>query len=388
MVSAYYESHIAINTLIMQRLHFLVFGTASFLFSIAAFSQTETNHEIASSSDGPARGSVSIGMQYLIDGDTKPPAIKPSSPTINYPERVLLSGQNGIVELEIVVGETGAVEKVDVRKSDDSIFTAAAVDGVKLFEFIPANTDGTPVSMTILMEVKFSTDDQWTAVYDNSASDTTEETDSWAYVGDATLPEMDQEAFRQNLVYPMEAQINQIRGTVTVRARIGADGTVLETEIQGEADSMLATAAMEAIAKTPFTPGTEGGELVEMWTMIPVNFTITHGLASRSAAESPEKEDQPTVTGSVTQPTFDQAELEQNFVFEGKFSEETEVRMRVMIDETGTVKQVLVPEETNPTLSKAATEAVQKTTFTPGMQSGEPIPVWITISLKVMPRSN
>ena len=371
----------------MNRVRFF-FATAAFLlYSLSAFSQAPSESRGASSGQGPARGSVSIGMQYMVDGDTKPPAIMPNSPTIDYPELALLSGQNGVVELDVMVSETGAVKDVTVRKSDDSVFTAAAVEGVKRFQFQPASSGGTPVEMSVMMEVKFTTEDQWTAVYDGASADTSEgASDSWAYVGDAHLPEMDQEAFQKNLVYPQEAKVKSWQGTVMVRARVSKQGKVLQTELQGDPNEVLAAAAVEAITKTPFTPGTEGGEPAEMWTMIPVNFSMSHGLASKPSDEAP-KED-PKAEGSVAKPTFDQAELERNFNFEGTVSEVTEIKLRVMIDEKGAVKQVLVPDDTDVALATAAVNAVQNTGFTPGMQNGKAIPVWITVELKVKPRHN
>ncbi|MGE3800039.1 MAG: TonB family protein [Candidatus Kapaibacterium sp.] len=369
----------------MYRYRFLIVVATFLCCSTLAFSQASEERS-ASSGGGATRGSVSIGMQYLIDGETKPPTIKPSSPTINYPEIALLTGQNGVVELDVMVAATGAVESATVRKSDDSIFTAAATEGVKQFQFQPATLAGTPVSMSIMMEVKFTTEDEWTALYDGSSSDTGQENaDAWAYVGDATLPEMDRTAFQQNLVYPDEAKVSSLQGTVTVRVRVDETGKVVEAEVVGEADPILAGAAVEAIKKTPFTPGLEGGEPAPMWTMIPVSFSMSHGLASKPSDEAPKEAVE--AVGSVTKPSFDQAELEKNFIFNGSVDKVTEVKLRVMIDEKGGVKQVLAPDETNVALANAAVQAVQKTSFTPGMQNGKAIPVWITVELKVKPRN-
>ena len=58
----------------------------------------------------------------------------------------------------------------------------------------------------------------------------------------------------------------------------------------------------------------------------------------------------------------------------------------VLIDETGSVKQVLVSDEQNAIVSKAAVDAVKATPFRPGTQGGEAIPVWITVDMRVSPR--
>ena len=65
--------------------------------------------ELAGKSNEPARGSVSLGMQYLLAEGMAPPSIKPSSPAIEYPESALLAGDQGKVSIKALVGPDGTV---------------------------------------------------------------------------------------------------------------------------------------------------------------------------------------------------------------------------------------------------------------------------------------
>lgn len=329
----------------------------------------------------PARGSVSVGLQYLLGDGMTPPSVKPSSPSIEYPEPALVMGMEGQVAVKLLVNEAGSVAQVNVVSSTDTIFTRQALDGVRKFQFIPAQLEGKPTELWLRMDIGFTTEQSWSTAFKGNSG--TGEKEGWAVIADNEQPQIDQAAFRRNLVYPQEALDRGARGIVVVRARINTEGEVVGMEIDGVADAVLAEAALNAIATTPFTPGSEGGVAKEMWTMIPVNFTTSNGEDLTSvlgAQEGAARE------SGVTKPTYDLNELYGNFRLSSPLTEPVDVKLRVMVDETGSVQQVLVSDEKNAIISKAAVDAVKGTTFTPGMQNGEPIPVWMTVEMRISPR--
>ena len=194
---------------------------------------------------------------------------------------------------------------------------------------------------------------------------------------------VDEAAFAANMVYPPGARDRGARGVVTVRALVDTAGEVISMEIIGTADAELAQAALDAVAKTPFTPGSESGRLKEMWTMIPVNFTTSNGEDRSGLGLA----DEATAPGSpIEKPSYDIDELYGNFNYSGGLSGETTVTMRVLITETGEVSQVMTSNKENQKIAEAAAEAVRKTTFSPGTQNGEPIPVWVTVDMTIRPR--
>lgn len=328
----------------------------------------------------PARGSVSVGLQYLLEDGMTPPSVKPSSPSIEYPEPALLMGMEGSVAVKLLVDEAGSVAQVNVVSSSDSIFTRQAVEGVRKFRFVPAAIEGKPTELWLRMDIGFTTEQSWSTAFRDNGTDDSQE--GWAVIADNEQPQMDQAAFRRNLVYPQDALDRGARGIVVVRAKISTEGEVVAMEIDGVADAVLAEAAINAVAETPFTPGSEGGKAKEMWTMIPVNFTTSNGEDLSHAQDGGD----PAAQGGVTKPEYDINELYGNFRLSAPLTEPVDVKLRVLVDETGSVKQVLVSDEQNAIVSKAAVEAVKATGFTPGTQNGEAIPVWMTVDMRVSPR--
>lgn len=346
-------------------------------FPVIAVAQSDVG-----GSNEPARGSVSLGMQYLLAEGMTPPSVKPSSPSIEYPEPALVAGLEGNVSVKVLVGPEGTVLDTKVAQSSDTIFTNAALAAIVDFRFDPAKLDGTPTELWVSIDVGFTTESDWATAY-QGASDGDGSDEGWAVVADTELPQIDQEAFAKNIVYPKGEEAKGAQGVVTVRALVDTSGTVVSMEIEGTANARLAEAALQAVAKTPFTPGMESGRKKEMWTMIPVNFTLSNGEDRTRLGLSDE---QKAPENPISKPTYSVEELYGNFSYSGGLAGETTVKMRVMITEEGEVSQVQVSSGIEEGISKAAAEAVRKTTFSPGTQNGEPIPVWVTVEMTIRPR--
>lgn len=58
---------------------------------------------------------------------------------------------------------------------------------------------------------------------------------------------------------------------------------------------------------------------------------------------------------------------------------EGKVIVRVLVDKTGKYKKHIVLKDPHPILTKAVTGKLNKLQFTPGIQAGKPIKVWVTI---------
>lgn len=338
--------------------------------------------DLANTTATPARGTVSVGMQYLLGTGMKPPTVKPNSPSIAYPELALVQGIEGNVEVKILVDKVGSVAEVTIVSSSDPIFVDQTVEGVRKFKFVPASVDGVATELWLRMDIGFKAQHSWTDAFEADGGGGASK--EWALVGDSEGPEMDEDAFRQNLVFPKEAMDRGARGTVVIRAKVSAEGEVVAMEVEGIADGDLAAAAFEAIARTPFTPGIEEGKPAEMWTMVPVTFSTSNGVGTATTART----ESATKSPGIKAPSYDIQELYGNFRYKGPLlTEGVDVKLRVLIDESGTVTQVMISDETNAHVSKAAAEAVNKTRFTPGIQNGDPIPVWITVEMRVSPKA-
>ena len=71
-----------------------------------------------------------------------------------YPAEAFQEGLEGVVVLEVVVGTTGLVADVRVRRSAPR-FDAAAIAAVKQWQYVPTVLGGTPVPVTFTVVVRF-----------------------------------------------------------------------------------------------------------------------------------------------------------------------------------------------------------------------------------------
>jgi TonB family protein len=81
-------------------------------------------------------------------------------------------------------------------------------------------------------------------------------------------------AIAKNVVYPEEAKKAGVQGKVFVKAIIDESGNVVKTSIKKSVGSGCDEAAMKAIQKTKFTPGTKDGKLVKASVIIPIQFKL------------------------------------------------------------------------------------------------------------------
>ena len=81
-------------------------------------------------------------------------------------------------------------------------------------------------------------------------------------------------AIAKNVVYPEEAKKAGVEGKVFIEATIDENGNVIKTSVKQSIGSGFDEAAIEAIRKTKFTPGTKDGQAVKTSVTIPVQFKL------------------------------------------------------------------------------------------------------------------
>lgn len=72
-----------------------------------------------------------------------------------YPEAYRMLRISGIVILEMVISETGTVERIGVLKSLGPALDAAGIEAVKKWKFAPATRDGKPVPVLFSLTINF-----------------------------------------------------------------------------------------------------------------------------------------------------------------------------------------------------------------------------------------
>ena len=95
-------------------------------------------------------------LAVLADGpafDVKPVPLK--TPPPEYPLSLKREGLDGVVAVKVMIDVTGAVSECSVSKSTDPRFDEAALAAVKKWKFKPAQKDGAPVAIKIIIPIHF-----------------------------------------------------------------------------------------------------------------------------------------------------------------------------------------------------------------------------------------
>jgi protein TonB len=76
-------------------------------------------------------------------------------------------------------------------------------------------------------------------------------------------------------VYPAQAIVDRVEGTVMLRIRVATDGSVDRVEVlAGSGHAALDAEALRAVGRWRFAPATRGGEPVAAWIRLPVRFRL------------------------------------------------------------------------------------------------------------------
>jgi protein TonB len=79
----------------------------------------------------------------------------------------------------------------------------------------------------------------------------------------------------ENIIYPSEAQSNNIEGKVILKFVVNPDGSVDRIEVLSGIDKLLDNEAIRVVKTLPkFKPGRQGGVPVPVWFTLPVLFRI------------------------------------------------------------------------------------------------------------------
>jgi protein TonB len=86
--------------------------------------------------------------------DVRPTPVK--TPPPEYPNNLKREGVSGMVAVKADIDETGAVINCSVSKSSNTGFNEAAITAVKTWKFKPAQKDGAPVKISLVIPIKFN----------------------------------------------------------------------------------------------------------------------------------------------------------------------------------------------------------------------------------------
>ncbi|MBI3125000.1 MAG: energy transducer TonB [Ignavibacteriales bacterium] len=193
--------------------------------------------------------------------------------------------------------------------------------------------------------------------------------------------------------YPQIAKLAGIEGKVYVETLISENGDVLETKVMKSDHETLIGAAVAAIKTTKFSPAiSKESKKVRAWVVIPIVFKLEEDKKELKAITSVDNsktdneveldpdinsfqavEKVPKLVESVM-PEYPDAAKKTGIT--GK------VFVKVLVDKFGNSKKAVVIRSDNKQFDEPSINAAMKSKFTPAVQGGKPVAVWIVLPYK------
>lgn len=190
--------------------------------------------------------------------------------------------------------------------------------------------------------------------------------------------------------YPQVAKLAGIEGKVYVEALISENGDVLDTKIMKSDHETLIGAAVAAIKTTKFSPAvSQENKKVRAWVVIPIVFKLEEDkkeLKAITPVDNSKTDNEVELEPDIN--TFQEVEKLPEMIEADKpvYPEEAKKNkitgktfVKVLIDKNGNAKKAVVIKSEHELFNQPAIDAAMKSKFTPAMQGGNPIAVWIVL---------
>jgi len=179
--------------------------------------------------------------------------------------------------------------------------------------------------------------------------------------------------------YPKLAKLAGIQGKVYLKLLIDEKGNVAKTKIEQGVKDMIDDAALAAVKDAKFSPALIAGKPVKVWVVLPIAFKLNADKNDTSSKETGEEPDPGAMVEYEKAPEMIEAakpyypEAAQQAGVTGK------VYVKVLVDKEGIPKKAVVLKSESELFNESAVDAAMKSRFTPAIQDGKPIAVWIVL---------
>lgn len=203
---------------------------------------------------------------------------------LKYPAQAKQAGAEARVLVRFVVTEKGKATDLQVEEDPGYGMAAAAIKAVKKFgKWVPGRNMGKPVKVRMSVPVRFDlppAPEPYVAPPDIYVH-----AEQMPRYESCNLPD-DLEArnctlgavssyMRQHLVYPEEAQKQNVSGTVITSFVIDETGAIKDAVVERGLGAGCDEEALRLLRAMPkWVPGREGGKAVKVRMTLPVQFTI------------------------------------------------------------------------------------------------------------------
>ncbi len=201
-----------------------------------------------------------------------------------YPASAKEAKIQGVVIVEVLIGDDGKVRETRVRRSVPQL-DAAAVDAVRKWEFTPTKVNGQAVPVVMTTTVNFVLDATASAGAPRGVvpplppppppppppPGDPDRDPAAVRVGGGIAPPT--KLVDVQPVYPAAAKEAKIQGVVILEAVIGTNGQVEQARVLRSVPE-LDQAAIDAVKQWVFTPTQVNGKAVKVIMTVTVNFTL------------------------------------------------------------------------------------------------------------------
>lgn len=293
---------------------------------------------------------------------------------IKYPADVTARGIKGRVTVNFVIQPDGTISSAAILNAPDQFLGEAVVKAVNESpRWEPAKNpevqDPFSTSVTLKFELpdKITPDETYVVV---------EQMPEYPG-GDAPLLKF----LKNNIRYPEGAKTDKAEGRVIVRFVINTKGNVEDAVVLKGVHPLLDAEALRIVnLLSGFLPGAQGGKPVNVWYMVPVNFSLT---PEEKRYWFPEPSGQASFVNPEQIPKYPGGERELfKFIAENiNYPEaakaqkiEGKVVIRFIVNTNGNVEGAVVLEGVHPSIDTEALRVVNMLKgFSPGSQGGKPV---------------
>jgi TonB family protein len=189
-----------------------------------------------------------------------------------YPPALLQAGAGGRVHVAFVVAADGSVGQAQVITSTDPAFDSPTLASVAVLRFTPGMRGGSAVATRVEIPI------DWQA-----PPPAAEEVRVYA------MEDVDVEPRPLNLrevrhtierAYPPELRAQRVSGFVHVRLRLDREGVPRDLNVTRTSHVAFNQPTLESLALLRFSPARVGGEPVEVWMDLPIQWHMTSGIFS------------------------------------------------------------------------------------------------------------
>lgn len=310
-----------------------------------------------------------------------------------YPYYMRMAGIAGEVTVRFLVNKKGEVEAAYPVESSHPAFRQSAVDAVEQWRFRPAKKDGKPVSAVINVPIIFSIKGEpgasrgWSVSRPDKHPDNLPDWMKWD-----TAPQL---LIFNPPVYPRNALLDGVKGTVEVRLIVAPEGNVLMAKAIEPSSAELGAAAVAAVETFRFKPAEREGVPCGALLAMEFDFKVSDSSDAPVTAETRRvlktlRRNPDRIHGSAHIDEVPRVLIakEPTIPTEHRDSaKEGLARVEIIVSRRGTVELPRVLEATSPAYGHAAIQALADWQFEPPRLDGKVVDTRMVVPIVFNPSS-